>query len=219
NEDSIQAHVRKEVKIKDGTIRRLEKIVTDKNNKIGRLEKLAKQLKSIRKMEVSGRVVPVKILDSFTRVDISRTHQKFRIKKGDVLYIKDASGGGVHAAEMIAELEVRAIIIGDTDTSAALGEKEGMEERREEDKKIGVAVEMSHTASNHLLLRGIPVLTTSDVPVRIFDDIGTVLPAKLDDAIDSWNIFMEEIRRKRKVEEIQSLVNEYRQERIKALRR
>ncbi|MDL5503402.1 MAG: DUF460 domain-containing protein, partial [Candidatus Methanoperedens sp.] len=66
------------------------------------------KLKKVRRLEISGRVLPVKIIFSFTKDSILKTQEAVGIKTDDIILLKDSSGGGTITAKMLADLGVRA---------------------------------------------------------------------------------------------------------------
>ncbi|MCD6490722.1 MAG: hypothetical protein J7K59_00310, partial [Candidatus Korarchaeota archaeon] len=55
--------------------------------------------------------VPIKVLEKFSNSQVERLFNTYGIKKGDVIYIKDPSGGGKNIAKKLISFGIRAIII------------------------------------------------------------------------------------------------------------
>jgi predicted RNase H-like nuclease (RuvC/YqgF family) len=145
-------------------------------------------LKTVRRLEISGKVLPVKIIHAFTKDSILKTQELFGIKKDDVILLKDASGGGTMTARMLSDLGVRAVII---------------------------CNEMSHAAEEELFKLNMPVLKAKDVNIRFdsAEELAGINPADIERAIDEWNTKAEKRRMAAKEEWLESLVGEYRSER------
>jgi hypothetical protein len=72
---------------------------------------LQRELTSLKKrllLETSDDLVLIKILRRFSRIEIAE--ERRAIKKGDIIMLPDPAGGGKAAAEMLLQLEPRAII-------------------------------------------------------------------------------------------------------------
>jgi predicted RNase H-like nuclease (RuvC/YqgF family) len=147
----------------------------------------------VRRLEISGRVLPVKIIFSFTKDSILKTQETVGIKKDDIILLKDASGGGTITAKMVADFGVRALI---------------------------VCNEMSHAAEEELFNLGVPVLKAKDVKVQFdkTEDLAVIDPDDIKNAIELWNMNAEKRRMAAKEEWLKSLVDEYRSERRRELK-
>jgi len=55
--------------------------------------------------------VPIKVLEKFSNSQVERLFNTYGIKKGDIIYIKDPSGGGKNIAKKLISFGIRAIII------------------------------------------------------------------------------------------------------------
>ena len=183
----------KTIQIKDMDIQRLQDKISEKNKKISDLNDRIHKLKSVRRLEISGRVLPVKIIYSFTKDSILKTQETVGIKKDDIILLKDASGGGTVTAKMVADFGVRALI---------------------------VCNEMSHAAEEELFNHGVPVLKAQDVNVQFdsTEDLAVINPDDITNAIELWNRQAEKRRMAAKEEWLKSLVDEYRSERRRELK-
>ncbi|HIH43514.1 MAG TPA: DUF460 domain-containing protein [Candidatus Methanoperedenaceae archaeon] len=168
------AHIRKELK---GSQERAANLAL-------RIERL----KSIRRLEVSGKGVPVKIVATFTKESIQRTIEQYGIKKGDVVLLEDASGGGGGTAGLLASLGVRAVVI---------------------------TGEMSHAAEETLFREGVPVFGRDELHVQSADDFAVANPDDLGRALERWRRLYEERKKAAKEEWLETLIAEYRSERAK----
>ncbi len=181
------------VKIRDTDIRRLENRISEKNKKIAELNERIHKLKRVRRLEISGKVIPVKIIFSFTRDSIQKTQETVGIKKDDIILLKDASGGGTMTARILVDLGVKCII---------------------------VCNELSHAAEEELFKLGLPVLGAKDVNIQFdsVEELAFIDPDDIKKAIDDWNKKDKERRMAVKEEWLKSLVDEYRSERRRELK-
>ena len=102
--------LKKELTSKIATINRLQKKYNDERTKRQELEEKINSTQDIRAWELSGNAVPVKIIEFFTREGIKESVDSWKIKKGDVVLLKNSEGGGSHTASMIADLGVKAVV-------------------------------------------------------------------------------------------------------------
>ena len=183
----------KTIQIKDMDIQRFQDKISEKNKRISDLNDRIHKLKRVRRLEMSGRVLPVKIIFSFTKDSILKTQETVGIKKDDIILLKDASGGGTITAKMVADFGVRALI---------------------------VCNEMSHAAEEELFNLGVPVLKAKDVNVQFdsTEDLAVIDPEDIKNAIELWNRIAEKRRMAAKEEWLKSLVDEYRSERRRELK-
>src|SRR5659263_666596 len=165
------------------SIRKYEEIINEMNHK----------LKRVRRLEISGRVLPVKIIFSFTKDSILKTQETVGIKKDDIILLKDASGGGTITAKLVADMGVRAVIVYN---------------------------EMSHAAEEELFNLGVPVLKAKDVNVQFdsIEDLAVINPEDIKNALDEWNKNAQMRKMAAKEEWLKSLVDEYRSERRRELK-
>lgn len=178
----------KEIKIRNNKISKLKSELKNKNKSLKKLKSQINKLKKIRKMEIKGEGIPVKIVNSFTKDDISKTKQLYGLKPGDIVYLEDASGGGASTASMLINAGIKAVIVSD---------------------------DLSHAAYEAFFENNIPIL--KDVSIQRADDFAIVDPEELESAISRWNEFAKEKYMEEKEKEFVNLVNEYRSERRRGL--
>jgi len=181
------------MQIRDMDIQRLQNKISEKNRKISELNERIHKLKKVRRLEISGRVIPVKIIFSFTKDSILKTKETVGIKKDDLILLKDSSGGGTITARMLADLGVRAVII---------------------------CNDMSHAAEDELFNLGVPVLRAKDVNIQFdsIEELAVIDPDDIGNALEDWNRKASHRRMAAKEEWLKSLVDEYRSERRRELK-
>jgi predicted RNase H-like nuclease (RuvC/YqgF family) len=178
----------KELRIRENRIRQLKSAVKEKDGIIGELKLQVEELKQVRSLEISGRTTPVKVVQGFTREAIANTAEQYGINPGDVLFFKDASGGGPAGVDILADLQVRAVIF---------------------------SGEPAHNAVEQFYKRELPFISVKSLAVQYVDDFGVVDPEELNTL---EKCFKEEIEAKKKKEKehlLDKLVEEYKSERRK----
>jgi predicted RNase H-like nuclease (RuvC/YqgF family) len=181
------------VKIRDKEIKRLQSRISESRKLISELNRRIHKLKHVRRLEISGRVLPVKIIDAFTKDSILRTKEQVGIKKDDVILLMDASGGGSITAKMLSDLGVRAVII---------------------------CNDMSHAAEEELFNSSVPALKAKDVNIQFdpAEELAVIDPEDIKNAIEDWNKKAEQRRIAAKEEWLESLVDEYRSKRKREIK-
>jgi predicted RNase H-like nuclease (RuvC/YqgF family) len=183
-----QVRREKEIGIRDSEIERLNKELARTRKSLRNQRRQNKRLKQIRKKEIKGEGLPVKIISSFTREAIQRTIELYGIKENDVVFIEKPSGGGPVTASLLIEAGVRAVIIGE---------------------------DMPYAALDSFFDAGVPVL--KGVPINRVGDLASVDPELLESAIGQWQETADERRREKEHRQVQSILEEYRSERRRGL--
>jgi len=128
-------------------------------------------------------LVPVKVVEKFTRAAIREADEAYGIAAGDVVYLRDASGAGRSTADMLAEFEPRVVL------------REGG---------------LSEIADAILFDREIPVAPADDVAFQEVDELAVAREADVEDAIDDWRERAAERERRRKTAMVDRLISEHR---------
>ncbi|WP_340817732.1 DUF460 domain-containing protein [Methanolobus sp. WCC4] len=183
-----QVRREKEMQIRDSEITRLKKELAKTKKSLRNQRKQNKRLKQIRKKEVKGEGLPVKVISSFTREAIEHTKELYGLKENDVVYLENPSGGGPITASLLIEAKVKAVLI-----------KE----------------DLPHAALESFYDGDVPVL--KDIQVHRVGDLASVNPDQLEEAIDKWQEEAEERRREKEHEQVRSILDEYRSERRRGL--
>jgi len=168
---------------------RLKRTIGQKDTEIAHLKERIASLMDVKELEMREDLIPVKPIERFTKEAI--TDIAHPIERGDVLYIRDASGGGKGTAELLASLHPRAVLFDE---------------------------EMSHSAREVLLSRQIPLLRAEGL-VRSFDEVLAVSPEVLDAKIDAWQSELAAYTRQVHERMLDEIVGEYRSERLKESRK
>jgi len=82
----------------------------------------------------------IKVIRSFSRNAILDTDRKYGLKRGDVAFLEDGSGGGASTAELLASKGVATVIC---------------------------SKELSHFAADKFFESGIPTFSTGEIPLLL----------------------------------------------------
>jgi hypothetical protein len=178
----------KEVQIRDNEINRLKKELASVRQSLRNQRSHTKRLKQIHKKEMKGEGLPVKIVKSFAKEAIQHTKDMYGLKKGDLIYLENPSGGGPVTASMFTESGVRAIITSE---------------------------DMPHTALEYFYDSNLPVI--KGLEVQRVDDFAMVDPARLEDSISEWEEQSKKRLKEKEHQQFKSILDEYRSERRRGL--
>jgi uncharacterized protein len=150
------------------------------------LEENLSSIKNIQALELSKNVVPVKIIESFTREGIKEACDYWKIKKGDVVFLKNSKGGGSHTASLIVQRGVKAVIIND---------------------------QMSHTAEEEFEKNMIPLLALRSVDLKMIDKFAVVRTDSLRKQIENWETQVKDRKASEDRKKLLNVIDEYRAKR------
>ncbi|MCL7415206.1 MAG: DUF460 domain-containing protein [ANME-2 cluster archaeon] len=180
----------KEMRIRNEKIRNMEHELNQKDLQIEELTRQMEDLKRVRNLEISGRAIPVKVLSAFTREVIVHVKEQYGINTGDVLFFKDASGGGPATVDMLSQAGVRAVIF---------------------------RGEMAHIAQEAFLKIDLPFFNVRSIPINYVDDMGVVDPEDFNHALERFKEESELRKTKEKEKLLNNLVEEYKSERRRGI--
>lgn len=171
---------------------RLERERDDARDEVGTLEKKVERMKALWKLDhsnfsdVSAKkegLVPVKVVEKFTKGAIREADEQYGIAAGDVVYIRDASGAGRSTAELMTEFDPRVIL------------KDGG---------------LSEIADELLFDAEIPVGPADDVAMQEVDELAVAREDDVDAVIDDWHERARDRKRNRKAAMVDQLISEHR---------
>jgi hypothetical protein len=186
SKDYKQMRRDKEIKFRENKIRQLQKTIKEKNRKVIALSEHIGKLKQVRNLEISGRTVPIKIVSSFTREAVISLQEKYGINQGDVLFFKNASGGGPAVVDLMFQYGIRAVIF---------------------------RGELAHNAIEELYKKDLPFFNVTSLHVYYVDDFGVVDPDELEDFEQMFFNDLNKRKKKEKEQQLDNLVEEYKSER------
>jgi predicted RNase H-like nuclease (RuvC/YqgF family) len=181
----------REITIRDSEIARLKKEASDLKKRNSEMQSNMDRLKHIRAMELRGDKSPVKVIENLSKESVMNCDRKFGIKAGDVIFVRDA-GGGVEAASMLIERNIKALIRG---------------------------TPMSHLAEEEFLKAKVPVLPRDDVPLKFVDGYAVLDPGRLDSAIERWKAYAADVEKRGREEKLLGIIDEYKAKRAREYRK
>ncbi|MHC1604629.1 MAG: DUF460 domain-containing protein [Candidatus Methanofastidiosia archaeon] len=185
---SIQAKSAEEVDHKDSIIRKQQSEIFFLKSENKKLCNSVEELKRLRFLQLREEIVVCKVLEQFTKSKISGLDALYGIRKGDILYVKDGSGGGRSTARFLCEKGIKAIIAG---------------------------TEMSHPAIDEFQLHGVAFFKNNDIEVTLLEDYGILDREEFETAYSNWLKRNSEIQKTKKRTWLKGLIEEYKHERKK----
>ncbi|WP_456422263.1 DUF460 domain-containing protein [Thermococcus sp.] len=179
----------------EAKVRRIEVLEKQLREAKALIERLSRDLVKVKRMnvvEVRGSAVPLKVLRVLSWRELERIEREIGLRRGDVLFVINPAGAGKSIAEELVEKGIRALIT----------EKPLPEPVRE-------VLREAH----------LPFFTSEELDVKRVDEFAVVERETLERAIEKLLARWEEEDREREAERFLKLVEEYRIERIKELRR
>jgi hypothetical protein len=190
-----EARERREVTRLERDRDRLERKLEEERERNDALEGKFKRLKELWKLDHSNfadveerkkDLVPVKPVDKFTKDAIREADEAYGIAKGDVVYLRDASGAGRSTAELLVEYEPRVVL------------KDGG---------------LSDVADAILFDAEVPVGPAEDVAMQEVDELAVARESDVEAVIEDWHDRARKRRQRRKADMVDSLINEHRADR------
>ena len=174
---------KKEISAKLSIIKGLqEKYDYEKKRRI-ELEENLNSIKNIRAKELSQKVVPVKIIDTFTKEGIKSANDYWKIKKGDVVLLSNSKGGGSQTAALLIKTGICAVIAMD---------------------------KMSHPAEEEFERNEIPVLDAKKIDLKMIDEFAVVSKDILSLEIEKWKLKISKKLKKEQEKKLMGVIEEYR---------
>ncbi|MGB8234077.1 MAG: hypothetical protein WCE60_08800, partial [Methanobacterium sp.] len=177
---------RKELASKIAMIERLQEKYINEKARRSELEQKFRSKKDIKALELSENAVPVKIIESFTKEGIKEACDKWKIKRDDVVLLKNSEGGGSQTASMIIKLGVKAVITLD---------------------------KISDPAENIFVENMIPLVPASSVEMTSMSEFSIVNSKALNKEIERWIEIITNQKKKEDKKKLLKLVDEYRAQR------
>jgi hypothetical protein len=190
-EERRKARERREVKRLERENDRLERERDRAREDAEELSEKLERLKALWKLDHSnfadvseGRdLVPVKVVEQFTREAIRTADEQYGLAAGDVVYLRDASGAGRSTAQLLAETEPRVVL-----------------------RNGG----LSDAADELLFEHEIPVGPADDVTMQEVDELAVARESEVEAVVDDWEERAEERRREQKESMVDQIISEHR---------
>lgn len=177
---------KRELASKIALIKNLQEKYSNEKAKRSELEQKFKSRKDIKAVEISENAVPVKIIESFTKEGIREACDRWKIKKDDVVLLKNSEGGGSQTASMIIQLGVKAVITMD---------------------------KISDPAENIFEKNMIPLVPASSVEMNSIHEFAIVNSETLRREIERWSVQVNKQKKNEDKKKLLKLVDEYRAQR------
>jgi len=192
-EERREARERREVNRLERETERLERERDRERERADELESKLERLKTLWKLDHSdfadvseGRdLVPVKVIEQFTRDAVDAADEAYGLAAGDVVYLRDASGAGRSTAERLADTEPRIVL------------RDG---------------NLSDVADEVLFEADVPVAPANDVTIQEVDELAVARGSEVAAAVEDWERRADERSRERKSEMMDQIISEHRAE-------
>ncbi|MFC6721781.1 DUF460 domain-containing protein [Halobacteriaceae bacterium SHR40] len=171
---------------------RLKREIDQKDEKIEDLEGTLERLKALWKLDHSNfadvsekkaGLVPVKVIEQFTKGAIKTADEKFGLAEDDVIFLRDASGAGRSTAQLLADVDPKVVL------------RNG---------------QFSEMADQVLFSNGIPVAPADLVTIQEVDELAVARESEVEDAIVDWERRADERERQQSAEMVDRLISEHR---------
>ena len=198
-EERREARERREVTRLERENNRLERELEDERERVEELEGKLERLKELWKLDhsnfadVSARkqdLVPVKVVEEFTRDAIQRADEAYGLAENDVVYLRNAGGAGRSTAEMLADVGPKVVL------------------------RNGGA--LSEAADRVLFEHDIPVGPAADVTVREVDELAVARESEVEAVIEDWHERADEREKQRNEQMVDRLISEHRADRTQS---
>ncbi|NJE25648.1 DUF460 domain-containing protein [Thermococcus sp. MV5] len=182
----------KEIEVKEKRIAYLEKELREAKSIIEKLSKDLVLAKRMHLLELKGSAVPIKVIENLTWKELEELERSTGIKKDDVLYILNPAGAGRSIGEHLSEKRIKAIIS---------------------------AKPLPNVIYEALKDNKIPIFYEDEIEVKRVDEFAIVDRKELEKAIEKKLNQWKEEEKQKEIQEFLRLVEEYKLERIKELKK
>jgi len=136
--------------------------------------------------EKQAGLVPVKVVEQFTRDAIDDADERFGLIEDDVILFRDASGAGRSTAERLAEIGPKVVL------------RNG---------------NLSDIADQLLFEHDVPVAPADLVTVQEIDELAVAREHEIEDAVADWESRAEDREKEQNVEMVDQIISEHRADR------
>ena len=175
----------REVEKAKSTLKKAQRESITLRKQMDTLSKRLERLKGVKRLEMRGDMLAVKVIPHFTRESIEEFDRKVGLKSGDVILFEDASGGGPQTAGILIEQEIRAVVV---DTP------------------------LSHLPRDELIKALIPVVDAKEVELQRVDEFAFISRGKFNQQLQSFIRTVREQARQKGEDQLVELVERYRRE-------
>jgi len=183
---TIDILYRKEMASKISLIKKLQVKYNQEKTLRLELEDHLKSMGSLQTIDPSDNVIPVKIIENFTREGILNACEYWKIKNGDLVLLKNSEGGGSQTASQLISMGVKAVLIIDN---------------------------VSHNAEEEFERNMVPLLKADQLDLKIIDQFAIVDNKILQSELGKWKVKIESKMLEENNQEILNVIYEYRAKR------
>jgi hypothetical protein len=177
---------------RDREISKNQSALTKSQQETASLRKEVKELKKhlerligVKRLEMRGDMLAVKVIPQFTRESIEEYVKKVGLKSNDIVLFEDASGGGPQTAGILIDHEVRAVVVDTT---------------------------LSHLPRDELVKAMIPVIDAEQVELQRVDEFAFISRGKFEQQLQTFMKSVREQARQKGEEKLVELIERYRRE-------
>lgn len=177
---------KKEITSKLSIIKGLQEKYNQERKRREELEENLRSIKNVGVQKLSEKVVPVKIIESFTKEGIKAACDYWKIKKGDIVLLSSSEGGGSQTALLLIKTGISAVIAMD---------------------------KMSHPAEEEFERNKVPILDAAKIDMKMIDEFAVVDKYVLKEEIENWEAETKEKLKKEEEKKLLEVIDEYRAQR------
>ncbi|KYC44682.1 MAG: hypothetical protein APG12_01616 [Candidatus Methanofastidiosum methylothiophilum] len=174
------------IKTKNFEITSLRKSVEILKTKVNMLTEENKRLKELKPLMESEDIIIGKVLPVFSIDGIRNLVKNQDLTEGDVVYLKDATGGGAEAAKMLSEIKIKAVLI----TS-----------------------KVSHQAQEELIGGGIPIIDSKDIKMEIISKFVILDKESFDLVYNKEKELLNAFKKERESNKLLKIIEDYKEQR------
>jgi predicted RNase H-like nuclease (RuvC/YqgF family) len=175
----------REISKKQSALTKSQQETASLRKEVKELSKHLERLKGVKRLEMRGDMLAVKVIPQFTRESIEEYVKKVGLKSNDIVLFEDASGGGPQTAGILIDYEIRAVVV---DTS------------------------LSHLPRDELIKAMIPVIDAEQVALQRVDEFAFISRGKFEQQLQTFIKSVREQARQKGEEELVELIERYRRE-------
>ena len=185
NENYWKVKRDREVVKSQSALKKSQQEVNSHREQVKDLSKHLELLKGVKRLEMRGDMLAVKVIPHFTRESIEEYTKKVGLKRNDIVLFEDASGGGPQTAGILIDHEIRAVVV---DTA------------------------LSHLPQDELIKALIPVIDAKEVELQRVDEFAFISRGKFEYQLQAFIKTVREKARQKGEKQLVELVERYRRE-------
>ncbi len=185
NENYWKVKRDREVAKNQSTLKKSQQEVTSLRKQVKDLSKHLERLKGVKRLEMRGDTLAVKVIPHFTRESIEEYTKKVGLKRNDIVLFEDASGGGPQTARILIDNEIRAVVVDTT---------------------------LSHLPQDELIKALIPVIDAKQVDLQRVDEFAFISRGKFEYQLQTFIKTVRKQAQQKGEEQLVELIERYRRE-------